>query len=41
MCRSMVDIQSLTAENRRGIKKIERRRNHRAKYNVRICYTGQ
>jgi len=24
MCRSMVDIQSTTAENRRGIKKIER-----------------
>ena len=30
MCGSMVDIQSATAENRRG-KKIEDRRNHRAK----------
>jgi len=29
MCGSMVDIQSATAEIRRG-KKIERRRNHRA-----------
>ena len=29
MCRSMVDIQSETAEIRRGIKKIDR--NHRAK----------
>jgi len=32
MCRSMVDIQSATAEIRRGIKKIEdRRRNQRTK----------
>ena len=28
---AMVDIQSATAENRRWIKKIERKRNHRAK----------
>jgi len=44
MCGSMVDIQSPTAEIRRG-KKIEGRRkidrNHRAKYNVRICYAGR
>jgi len=35
MCASMVDIQSATAESRRGKRKIEkkkeRRRNHRAK----------
>jgi len=31
MCASMVDIQTATAEIRRGKKKIERRRNHRAK----------
>jgi len=29
MCGSMVDIQSPTAEIRRGKKKEERRRNHR------------
>jgi len=31
MCRSMVDIQSATAEIRRGIKKKIEERNHRAK----------
>jgi len=31
MCVSMVDIQSATAEIRRGKKKIEDRRNRRAK----------
>jgi len=31
MCGSMVDIQSATAEIRRGKKKKDRRRNHRAK----------
>jgi len=37
MCASMADIQSATAETRRG-KKIGRR-NHSAQiYNVRICY---
>jgi len=37
MCRSMVDIQSATAENRRGKKKkMEDRKNHIQKYNVRI-----
>jgi len=30
---SMADIQSATAEVRRGKKKEERRRNHREKYN--------
>jgi len=36
MCRSMVDIQSATAEIRRG-KKEERKK----KYNVCMCYAGQ
>jgi len=31
MCASMADIQSATAEIRRGKKKEDRRRNHRAK----------
>jgi len=31
MCGSMVDIQSPTAENRRGKKEEEERRNHRGK----------
>jgi len=39
MYANMADIQFATAEIRRG-KKIERR-NHGAKYNVRICYAGQ
>ena len=38
MCGSMVNVQSPTAEIRRGIKKIEERNQ---KYNVRICYTGR
>jgi len=45
MCRSMVDIQSATAEIRRGNKKEERRKNIEEttgqKYNVRICYAGR
>jgi len=36
----MVDIQSATAENRRGKKKKEEETTA-AKYNVRICYAGQ
>jgi len=43
MCGSMVDIQSLTAEIRRG-KKLEERRKIEItgqKYNVRICYVGR
>jgi len=36
MCASMVDIRSAAAEISRG--KKEEERNHRAKYNVRICY---
>jgi len=44
MCASMVDIQSATAEIRRGKEEEEEEdRNHRAKqkYNVRICYAGR
>jgi len=40
MCRSMVDIQSATAEIRRGKKKKERKKTGQ-KYNVRICYAGR
>jgi len=42
MCGSIVDIQSATAEIRRG-KKEERKkkRQKRQKYNVRICYAGR
>jgi len=42
----MIDIQSATADNRRG-KEEERRRKKKkeettaAKYNVRICYAGR
>jgi len=39
MCGRMVDIQSATAEIRRG-KKRKIQRNHRAKI-VRICYAGR
>jgi len=38
MCGSMVDIQSPTAEIRRGKKEEE---TTEQKYNVCICYTGQ
>jgi len=38
MCGSMVDIQSATAEIRRG--KKGRRKETGQKYNVRICYAG-
>jgi len=44
MCASMVDIQSATAEIRRGKKEEEEEdmpRNHKAKHNVRICYAGR
>jgi len=37
---SMVDIQSATAENRRG-KKEEQEETTGQKYNVRICYAGR
>jgi len=42
MCGSMVDIQSPTAEIRRG-RKIEERKIETTgqKYNVRICYAGR
>jgi len=42
MCGSMVDIQSVAAEIRRG-KKEERKKkeNTGQKYNVRICYAGR
>jgi len=39
MCGSMVDIQSATAEIRRG--KKEEKKTTGQKYNVRICYAGQ
>jgi len=43
MCGSMVDIESPTAEIRRGNKnkKKEERETTGRKYNVRICYTGR
>jgi len=43
MCGSIVDIQSATAEIRRGIKKEEDRskKPQGKKYNVRICYAGR
>jgi len=41
MCGSMVDIQSLTAEIRRGKKKKEEEETTGQKYNVRICYAGR
>jgi len=39
----MVDIQSSTAEIRRGKKERRRRQNETTgqKYNVRICYAGR
>jgi len=40
MCASMVDIQSATAEIRRGKKKVEEETTGQ-KYNVRTCYAGQ
>jgi len=42
MCRSMVDIESPTAENMQG-KKEERKKveTTAAKYNVCICYAGR
>jgi len=41
MCKSMVDIQSATAEIRRGIKKESKKETTGQKYNVRICYAGR
>jgi len=41
MCRSMVDIQSATAEIRRGKKEEERKKETGQKYNVRTCYAGR
>jgi len=40
MCGSMVDIQSATADIRRG-KKIEEEETAGQKYDVRLCYTGR
>jgi len=37
MCGSMVDIQSATAETRRGKEKKEEEQNTGQKYNARIC----
>jgi len=41
VCRSMVDIQSATAEIRRGKKERTKEKETGQKYNVRICYTGR
>jgi len=41
MCVSMVDIQSATAENRRGKEKKKIEETTGQKYNDRICYAGQ
>jgi len=40
MCRSMVDIQSMIAEIRRGKDKKKKEETTRRKYNFRICYVG-
>jgi len=37
----MVDIQSATAEIKRGKKEDRRKKETGQKYNVHICYTGQ
>jgi len=37
----MVDIQSATAENRRGKKERKIDRNQSCKYYVRTCYAGR
>jgi len=42
MCRSMVDIQSVTAEIRWGKKKERQKKKETGqKHNVRICYAEQ
>jgi len=42
MCGSMVDIQSATAEIRRGKKKKEEEEETTGrKYNVQLCYAGR
>jgi len=41
MCGSMVDIQSVTAEIRRGKKGRRRKKPQGKKYNVRICSAGR
>jgi len=41
MCGSMVDVQSPTAENRRGKEEERKIETTAANYNVRICYAGQ
>jgi len=42
MCGSMVDIQSATAEIRRGKKDRKKKEETTGqKYNVRICYAGR
>jgi len=40
MCGSMVDIQSVTTEIRRG-KKKKKEETTEQKYNVHICYVGR
>jgi len=44
MCGSMVDIQCVTAEIRRGKKEERKKKKEETtgqKYNVRICYAGR
>jgi len=43
MCGRMADIQSVTAEIRRGKKKDRKKEEETTgqKYNVRICYAGR
>jgi len=41
MCGSTVDIQSVTAEIRRGKKPRRRKKETGQKYNARICYAGR
>jgi len=41
MCGSMAEIQSATAEIRRGQKKKKIEETTGQKYNVHICYTGR
>jgi len=41
MCASMADIQSATAEIRRGEKQKIEEETTGQKYNVRICYAGR
>jgi len=41
MCANMADIQSVTAESRRGKERRKIEETTGQKYNVRICYAGR